>query len=358
MQIHLIADAVSFVLMDPLVRYLQPFMSKGVTFHIRPYEGQVKSYWSWENLFAVGHQEKTKSLLPPGEHYFIFLFYGANEHNWFGSVNPDEPNVGFLQSYGWDKFDFNDPVYPIAYHLMTLVTAMKFFGGNLDMDIFHGQSKGCMFDFTGVKEEVLYKLLSAHICPECLAKIGQQAEDRVEAIDYMQRLLRLFRSVKEQLFAIDLQQYFGHLEYSLMLKQDASLSLTVDGSSIPLKISSGWEKALFIMLLKHENGLSYKDFERDQVLKEYLWIYYRYFVNNGSFESLYKQSRQQIADNTFRKQLHTHVSRIRRKLEASLSAYPEVLNAISIKSSQGAYVVPLHRQHFINNLDKSHLNIG
>lgn len=358
MHIYLIADAVSTVIMEPLVRYLQPFMSEQVKFHIRPYEGKVKSYWMWEELFALGQEEKVKSLLPKGEHYFIFLFYGANEHNWFGAVNPEEPNVGFLQSFGWEKFDFKDPVYPIAYHLMTLVTTMKFFGGNLNMDIFHTESRGCMFDFTGVKEEVLYKLQSAHICPQCLSKIAGQAQDRVEGLDYMQRLLNLFRSVKEHMFSIDLQQYFGHLDYRLNLKEDASLVLTVEGNRIPLKLSSGREKALFIILLKYENGLSYKDFEKDQVLREYLGMYYRYFVNNASFDYLYRQAKQQIADRQFIPQLQTLVSRIRKKLARSLSAYPQILNAISIEMRQGALIVPLQRQRFVNDLNKPRFGAG
>jgi hypothetical protein len=355
MNIYLIADDASAVLMQPLVAYIQPFFCDRAEFHIRHYSGEVKSCWKWEELFAVGHKEKTKSLLPPGEHYFLFMFNGANVHNWFGAMNLDEPNVGFLQSFGWEKYDFKEPIYPIAYHLMTLVTAMKFFGRDQNLDFYHGVSKGCMFDFTGVKEEVRYKLQSANICPDCLTKIAQQAGDRVEAMDYMQRLLTLFRSVKEHLFAIDLQQHFGELDYRLSLKEDASLELMVDGNYIPLQISSGREKALYIMLLKHENGLSYKDFEKEHLLKEYLGIYFRFFVNKGSSDSLLRQAKHQIADRKFRKQLEPLVSKIRKKLVLSLSAYPYILNAVCIELRLGSLLIPLQRQRFVNDLNKSKL---
>jgi hypothetical protein len=358
MNIYLITDEISAFISEPLIAYLQPIMSDRVAFHTRQYSGIVKSFWEWEDLFAVGHQEKAKSLLPPGEHYFIFLYYGANEHNWFGSLNQDEPNVGFLQSFGWEKFDFNDPIYPIAYHLMTLVTAMKFFGQEPNIDFYHGVSKGCMFDFAGIREEVRYKLQSGQICPECLGKIAQRANDRAEAMDYVHRLLSLFKSVKENMFSIELEQYFGELDYRLLIEPDTSLVLEVDNRRIPLQISSGKEKAIFMTILKYQSGLTYKDFEREEILKEYLWLYYRYFINQGSYESLYRQAKQLIADRTFKKQLEPLICRIRKKLQAALSAYPQIFEAVTIKSSQGSLLVPIQRRRLQNNLSNYKLDVG
>ncbi|MCH6198632.1 hypothetical protein MMU07_03505 [Aquiflexum sp. LQ15W] len=358
MNIYLISDDASAVLMQPLVAYIQPFFSTSVRFHIRPYTGELKSYWTWEELFAVGHREKVGSLLPPGEHYFFFLFHGSNEFNWFGSLNPEEPNVGFLQSRGWENFGFSDPVYPLAYHLMTLVTAMKFFGRDHNLDFYHEVSRGCMFDFTEVRAEVRFKLQSAHVCPECLSKIAGNTSDRLATMDYVQRLLSLFRSVRDYMFPIDLQEYFGELDYRLVIEQDAALVLLVENHKITLPISNGKEKALFITLLKHENGLTYKDFERDSVLKEFLLVYYNYFVNQGSFDSLYRQAKQQIEDRTFRKQLEPLISRMRKKLQETLAAYPHISEALSIHSRQGTLLVPLQRKRLNDNLNKSQLRVG
>jgi hypothetical protein len=359
MNIYLIADEVSTVLIKPLVAYIQPFFSGRVKFHNRYYSGEAKSFWTWKDLFAVGHHESASSFLPPSEHYFFFLFFGTNEFNWFGSLNQDEPNVGFLQTKGWENFGFTDPLYPLAYHLMTLVTAMKFFGKDQNLDFYHEVSKGCMFDFTGIREEVRYKLQSAHICPECLGNIAlRAAADRLDAMDYVKRLLSLFGSVRDYMFPIDLQEFFGELDYQLVIEQDTSMILVVDKYRITLPISNGKEKALYITLLKHENGLTYKDFERETILLEYLRIYFNYFVNQGSFESLHRQAKQQIADKTFRKQLEPLISRMRKKFQDTLAAYPHISQALSIHSRQGKLLVPLQRKRLDDNLNKSQLGVG
>ncbi|GHB49198.1 hypothetical protein [Mongoliitalea lutea] len=355
MHIYLIADAASMQLTERLVVYLKPFFAPEVQFHIRPYEGESKSFWTWDALFAVGQQEKSSSLLPIGEHYFIFLVDGANEYNWFGAANPDASTIAFLQTSNWEDLGYKDTLYPIAYHLMALVTAMKFYGNDLTEDIFHEVSRGCMFDFTEFKEEVRYKLQAAQICPDCLSKMALQASDRLGAMDYIQRLFSLLRSVKEQLFSIDLHQYFGKLDYQLEIQEDTSLVLMVDNRSIELPISNGREKALFILLLRHEQGLSYKDFEKDMILREYLTIYFTYFVQQGSYTMLLNQAKEQIKARIFRKHLEPLVSRIRKKLQGCLVAYPEVLNALSIQYKEGALVVPMKRVKVVNRLGRSGL---
>jgi hypothetical protein len=356
--IHLISDARSAALTASLVSFLQTLLAPRVSFKIHEYEGEDQSFWTWEELFAVGSDTKKRHL--PGKELqcFIFLCHGHNEYNWFGSVSPEDSSLAFLQTFGWEELGFQNSLFPIAYHLMALVTGMKFFSAHVMEDVYHEVSRGCMFDFTGNKEEVQLKLQSAGICPECLSKMAQNASDKAEAMDYVQRLLSVFRLVKDRLFAVDLHQYFGNLEYKLVLSHGASIQLKIDNRSIELPLSRGKEKALFLMLLKYENGLSYKDFEKEAILREFLTIYYRHFVNQGSFESIYRQAKQQIEDGSFRKQLEPVISRMRKKLQHSLAAYPKIMEALTIQSRQGALVIPIQRMRVENLLDKSILQAG
>ena len=358
MQIHLISDVQNAVLADALVSYLQPLLAHRVTFQIHSYEGEQRDFWFWEELFDVGAQVKSRQLPGKGPGFFIFLCHGQNVHNWFGSVSDEDPSMAFLQTSGWEGFGYLNPLYPLAYHLMSLATEMKFFGTYQMADLYHGISRGCMFDFTGNKGEVLFKLQSAYICPECLMKIAGNADDKADAMDYVQRLLSVFRSVKDHLFAVDLHQYFGNLEYKLVLSYGASILLKIDNRVIELPLSKGKEKALYLMLLRHEKGLTYKDFEKDAILREFLTIYFRHFVNQGSFESIYRQAKQQIEDGSFRKQLEPVISRMRKKLQHSLAAYPKIMEALTIQSRQGALVIPIQRMRVENLLDKSILKAG
>jgi hypothetical protein len=57
-------------------------------------------------------------------------------------MNLDEPNVGFLQSFGWQKYDFKGPIYPIVYHLMTLLMGMKFFGRDTEFGFLPWSQQG------------------------------------------------------------------------------------------------------------------------------------------------------------------------------------------------------------------------
>lgn len=89
----------------------------------------------------------------------MFLYHGLNIYNWFTSFDPEDPVVAFLQCSDWDKVGVTTPKFAIIYHLLTILTAMKFFGREEEpYEFYHEQSIGCMFDLTQNKEEVIYKL--------------------------------------------------------------------------------------------------------------------------------------------------------------------------------------------------------
>ncbi|MCH6198633.1 hypothetical protein MMU07_03510 [Aquiflexum sp. LQ15W] len=358
MHIHLISDRPSLSFSRGLIEYIKPYLGGISEFHLHEWEGDAQLYWTWEELFFAGKTYKDYIEFlgkSSQENYFIFLFEGFNEFNWFAAHDPEELNVGFIQCSGWGQVDFARPVFPVSYHLGAMLIIMKFFGNEEPIDFYHPISRGCLFDFTQNKEEVRFKFQSAHICESCISKISERATNKAEAIELISAVVSLFRSVKENLFPIDLQDYFGELDYRLVIGQDAALVLQVDKHKITLPISNGKEKALFITLLKHENGLAYKDFERDSVLREFLLLYYNFFVNKGSFESLYRQKKQQIEDRTFRNQLQPLISRMRKKLQETLAAYPHISEALSIHYRQGKLLIPLQRKRLDDNLNKSQL---
>jgi hypothetical protein len=352
MQLHLITDRLSLSFSRDLIQYVQPYLGRTSNIHLHEWEGDTQEFWTWDELFFTGKAYKEHIYyLGKGqeENYFIFLFHGMNNMNWFASYNPDETNVGFIQCTGWNLMGINKPLYPVAYHLGALVAIMKFHGKNEDFSFYHTKSRGCMLDFTSNKEEVIYKLQSAHICKDCIAEMSQKSLDRAASREFITVLLSLFQSVKEHLFTIDLQQYFGNLEYKLILGNDASLFLELEEKhKIELLLSNGWEKALYLTLLKNHNGLKYRDFEKEAVLRDYLGIYYRYFSGSDSMESLYQQSKAQIEGNTFQSNLYSIKRKIKAKIKNTLSTYPEIHSALDIKFSNGKMFIPINRGRIEN----------
>lgn len=96
------------------------------------------------------------------------------------------------------------------------------------------------------------------------------------------------------MFSVDWNLFVEQYNYKLEINEDLGLDLKINGERIHLPISKGREAAVFMMILKYENGLSYEDFEKPQFRREYLTFYHRYFVNNDTLETLMKQAGLEI----------------------------------------------------------------
>lgn len=150
-QIHLISDRSSLAFSRTLIEYMEPYLGRVSKFHLHGWEGDVQYYWTWEELFFTGktYRYHIGFLGKSSEdNYFIFLFDGENELNWFAAHDPEAANVAFVQCSGWEQLDFDRPIYPVAYHLAAMLLIMKYFGKEEPLDFYHQKSRGCMFDFT------------------------------------------------------------------------------------------------------------------------------------------------------------------------------------------------------------------
>ena len=201
-----------------------------------------------------------------------------------------------------------------------------------------------MFDFTGLKEEVIYKLKSAHICPDCIQSLAKRSLGNQESFSFIKSVKELLENVRDKMFRVEWGAFFQNYAYQLIVNEDLSLVLKINGDHISLPISRGRESAIFIMLLKYENGLSYDDFQKPQFKKEYLSIYHRYFVKNDSLEALIRQADSEIQQKTYKRNLHAIISKIRSKMTNTLSQYPEIQKQLLIQTSGGPLIIPIDRQ--------------
>jgi len=351
MTIHLISDNLSIDTSKFLADYTNELFTSKVKFQRVSKIINHIDYWTWEDVFAVGRAVKSQKTRLEGEDFFVVLTSGANEHNWFSAFDTEDPSVGFLQTTGWEKYGLNRTEYAVAYHLITLITAMKFFGNDSNpYSFYHDRSVGCMFDFTGFKEDVIYKLKSAHICPICINSIAKRSAGNIQSFAFIKSVKNLLENVRDNLFQVEWSVFFQNHDYSLTVNEDLTLDLKINGEQITLPISRGREAAIFMMLLKYENGLSYEDFQNPKFKKEYLTFYHRYFVKNDSLETLIKQADLEIQQKTYKSNLHTIISKIKKKMNETLKHYPDVQKQLLIQSGEGLITIPINRQRLISRV--------
>jgi len=350
MTIHLIPDYLSIATSKFLVDYVSKFFSSGVTFKVIDQPIDHMECWSWDNLFAVGKAVKMQEKRVEGEDFFVVLVAGENDHNWFASFDTEDSSVGFLQTTGWEMHKLNHPEFAMAYHLVTLITAMRFFGNESNpYSFYHSRSVGCMFDFTGFKKEVIYKLKSGHICTTCIEKLAKSARNKGEALAYVIGLKLAIEDIREKLLEVDLSSYFGKSSYQVVIKEDLSLVVTIEGKEIPISIGKGRETSIFMMLLKYRQGLTYDDFKKPRFLKEYLDLYHKYYVNKGSKESLLRQSEGEIEKGTFKGNMQSTICKMKARLKDSLVLYPEIQDQLRIQAGKGPIMVPIDRKYLVNH---------
>lgn len=351
MTIHLISNSQSSQVSSFLKEYLSRFFSSKFKFSLSNHQFVHQEYWTWDELFSIGKEVRSQQRRVSADDFFVVLVSGENEHNWFAAFDLEDPCIGFLQTTGWEKFELNQPTYAIAYHLVALATGMKFFGNEANpYGFYHDRSVGCMFDFTGFKEEVIYKLKSAHICPSCIQSLARRSGGNPNSFEFLKSVKESIENVRGNLFRVDWNLFFEQYDYQVIVNEDLTLDLKINEQQIPLPISKGREAAVFMMLLKHENGLSYQDFEKPQLKREYLDLYYKYFVNNSSLETLIKQADAEIQQKTYKKNLHAIVCKIKRKLSQTLKQYPEIQKQLLIQSGDGPITIPINRQKLISKV--------
>jgi hypothetical protein len=358
MTIHLICDASSLPTAQFLTTYIPKFFLGNLKVQLHSQRLDPCKYWTWTDLFVVGKAIKSSKKVNSKNDFFILLIAGENEYNWFSAYDESDPTVAFIQTTGWEFCNISKPNYAVAYHLITILTAMKFHGDNpTPYDFYHSQSVGCMFDFTGFKQDVIYKLKSAHICPSCVKSIAMRAPQQARAFAYLKSVKDLLEDVRDHLFKIEWDVFFKNYDYRLQVKEDLSLVLEVDGEHIPVPISRGRETAIFIMLLKYQNGLTYRDFEKPRFKKEYIALYHRYFVNNSTFSSLMKQADLEIEQKTYKNNLQINISRIKKKLAKTLKQYPSIQDSLLIQNKKGQMIIPINRTRLVSSVPELQ-NVG
>ena len=131
---------------------------------------------SWRELFSLCdfYREVFKV---ENNSYVILLTNRKNALNWFSAADHSK-NI-FVHTAEWEYYTKVNSKYPIAYQVIENImqSLMNINIYNLPNPFVHEPLRGCMNDFCNNKTQVIIKLQTANICPDCVRRIQSERVD-------------------------------------------------------------------------------------------------------------------------------------------------------------------------------------
>lgn len=145
----------------------------------------------WAELFQLCKNHRAAENISENEFVFI-LTNKPNERNFFGFVDPETKNNGFVHAGDWEKVIQCPAEIPIAYHIIALLIQRILVKDLNELKgILHDNPIGCINDFCVNKKEVILKMRTADICMNCMEKLTKNLNP--PAIGHVFELLESLR---------------------------------------------------------------------------------------------------------------------------------------------------------------------
>jgi hypothetical protein len=180
----------------------------------------------------------------------ILLTEHANHENWFVGYDPNLKGNYFIHTDGWDHFTSGDPRYPICYHIVSTLLKHSMFDNPQEMgNYMHYESKGCMMDFCQNKSEVMLKLRTADVCPDCQDLI------RKKSIPHMQLryTFDVMEDIRRQLLFKDRYDLLRQAT-PMLIKGRAQKIVLPEMGMLQINLSPT-ERAVYLLFLNHPEGI-------------------------------------------------------------------------------------------------------
>lgn len=293
---------------------------------------------------AVIQQEKiaSQSLNPlsikEDDHVFI-LTYQANVEKWFVGSEMHNGRNHFIHLLYWNHYILSEPVYPVAYHVMSTILKNQTFGdisGYLPLT--HQSPKGCMMDMCWNKTDVILKLRTADICPDCMKAFVNRTVNK----NLLRQALQIFDHVRVQVL-------FRERFFTVQTLPTLHINLATSELSFPelsdLKVSfRPLEMTVYTFFLRHPMGiiLSYLPDYYEELLSIYLTLTPHVDID---------QARDRMADltNPLSNSMSEKISRIKAKLKIMLGE--EIAQPFFIQGPNGGLKkieIPRDRVTYLN----------
>jgi hypothetical protein len=237
--------------------------------------------------------------------FVILLTDKGNEFNWFAAPDPRGGRNGFVQTSGLGFYLPGFSRASIVYLITTHLLRHYMFEDIREMsEGVHQKSVGCMNDFCQNKADLILKIRTADLCPDCVKQLEKKEIDPLLA----NQVFEIMESMRSEILFRD--------RYSL-LKKPSRMSiigpnfklLFPDLANLELKLDK-IEKTIFLFFLSKPNGvrLNMLDEHREELIELYLKVSptsTRDTASRRIFERTDNRNTQKISEN---------ISKIRRKI--------------------------------------------
>ena len=243
--------------------------------------------YSWDKFFALidKFRKKKKNALPPisplpmpsdvlksesnqvkpEDHVFI-LTYQGNIEKWFVGSEMHNGRNHFIHLLYWNHYVMSEPIYPVAYHVMSTILRNQTFGNyNEYMSLFHEKAKGCMMDLCLDKHDIILKMRTADICSVCMEAIQNQGVNQA----LLRQALQIFDHVRAQVL---FRERFVHVPIFSSIRIDRRNGELIfpEMSNLVVKLNP-LELTVYLFFIRHERGiiLSYLPDYYEELLQIY-----------------------------------------------------------------------------------------
>ncbi len=264
-----------------------------------------KRVLAWQDLFEL-YQTARRKFAVESDSFIFVLTEKPNENNFFGYLDPAHPKNGFIHAGDWERFIHCPPELPVAYHILALMVQKQMVQSERELaNILHKVPIGCVNDFCQNKREVILKMRTADICPNCMEPLAKKLSP-----PEMNHVFELLESLRiKMLFAQNMRQ---HIEPSpLVVTGENNLVIPAYGN-LEIRMTP-LEKTLYLLFMRHPEGIHLTSLvEHKSELQEI-------YANISSLGSL-EEMRQSIDDmcNALHNSASEKLSKIKGHFEKAL----------------------------------------
>lgn len=261
----------------------------------------------WTDLFSEIQEYRELNAIPAGQ-FVILLTPTANKKNWFALLDEARPYNGFIHTDEWEHYMSCDPAIPIAFEVVALTLQKHIFTKYADIErLTHDRAIGCVSDLCMKKTDIILKMRTADICPDCMSRVQSQL-----SMPEIHHALSVLESLRiKMLYSQNFRQ--NSPPSRLKIGRGGRIFLT-DYENIEIRMPS-MEKALYILFLRHPEGiyLSSLSDHREELREIYSGISTR-----GLLEDMNRRIDEMT--NVLRDQISVKISRIRKAFTDAIGA--------------------------------------
>jgi hypothetical protein len=231
---------------------------------------------SWTELFMLCDFYRETFNVSSND-FVVLLTVRRNALNWFSHC---ENKNAFVHTGDWEHYTNSNHKYTVAYQVVENVmqSLMKIDSITIPNVYVHIDSRGCMNDFCQNKEQIILKLRTADICPDCIEKIQEERIDQ----KIVNQVLEIFEGIRKEL--LFKQKFKKQIEPVSITINERRQILLPQLNNLEIRLNPLF-KTLYIFYLKHREGVRLN--ELNAFKSELLSLYKKISVadNNQTIET-------------------------------------------------------------------------